>query len=69
MFYFVALDSKFIANSEREWKSHKWPNAQFYISLENESEELQHEKNSKKYKAFAKLDSELLTTSKKKEVI
>ena len=69
MFYYVALDSKFIANSEREWKSHKWPNAQFYISLENESEELQHEKNAKKYKAFAKLDSELLTSPKKKEII
>ena len=69
MFYYVALDHKFIANSEREWKERRWPHAKFYISLENETEELQFEKNSKKYKAFAKLASDVLNSQKKKEII
>ncbi len=69
MLYYVALDSKFIANSEREWKAHKWPHALFYVALENESEELQYEKNARKVKAFAKLDSEILTSIRKKEFV
>ncbi len=69
MLYYVALDSKFIANSEREWKAHKWPHALFYVALENESEELQYEKNARKFKAFAKLDSEILTSIRKKEFV
>jgi hypothetical protein len=69
MFYYVALDSKYFANSEREWKAHKWPHALYYIALENESEELIYEKNNKKVKAFAKLESDLLNGVKKKELV
>jgi hypothetical protein len=69
MFYYVALDSKYFANSEREWKAHKWPHALYYIALENETDELLYEKNNKKVKAYAKLESDLLNGIKKKEIV
>lgn len=55
MFYYVALDSKFIANSEAEWRAHKWPKATHYIALENEAEELKYKRTQIKSEAFAKL--------------
>lgn len=69
MFYYVALDSKFIANSEREWKAHKWPYATHYIAITNEGEEIIHERNSRKIKAFALLADPSLSSAKKKEII
>lgn len=68
MFYYVALDSKFIANSEREWREHKWPKATYYIALENEAEELKHQKNRIKSKAFASLHHSSMSGSVKREV-
>lgn len=69
MFYYVALDSKFIANSERELKAHKWPYATHYIAITNEGEEIIHERNSRKIKAFALLADPSLSSAKKKEII
>lgn len=50
--YYMMLDSKFVANSEREWRDHKWPDAKFYIALANEADELKASKA--KVKAAAK---------------
>lgn len=69
MFYYVALDSKFIANSERELKAHKWPYATHYIAITNEGEEIVHERNSRKIKAFGALSDPALSSTKKKELV
>lgn len=65
--YYVALDSEKIANSETEYRSHKWPHAEFYIALENESEEIKYSRNERKSKAFASLHSADLTDALKKK--
>lgn len=67
--YYVMLGSSKVANSEREWREHKWPKAEFYIALENESEELKHKKNSIKAKAFAALEQPDFTDSLKRKTI
>jgi hypothetical protein len=54
--YHMMLESKYFANSEKEWKGHKWPKAEFYISLTNESAELKYKRNRLKTQAFAKLE-------------
>lgn len=59
--YYVMLDSKYVANSEKEWREHKWPKAKFYISLENEMDELKYTKTSIKTKAFSRLEAEEMT--------
>ena len=69
MFYYVCLESKFVANSEKELKEKRWPYATHYISLENESEELQYLKNKRKMKAIARLEAKELSLPKKKEFI
>lgn len=61
MFYYVILESPLVANSEREWLEHKWPRAQFYISLENESAEIKHQRNKVKIKAMGALADKALT--------
>jgi hypothetical protein len=67
--YYVMLEHRKVANSEKEWKAHKWPKATHYISLENESESIKHKKNAVKVKAFASLsDSKLTSTMKDKFV-
>lgn len=69
MFYYVALDSKYIANSESEWRSHKWPKAQWYIALENEAEELKFQKNKVKSEAFAALHDKNMTPTAKMDFV
>lgn len=66
LFYYVALDSKYVANSEKEWREHKWPKALFYIAREQEDETLQYEKTSKKSKAYAALESSEMTPEHKR---
>lgn len=61
LFYYVCLDSKFVANSEKEWRTHKWPKAMYYIALENEEAELKYKKNAIRSKAFASLHSDDMT--------
>lgn len=68
-FYQVCLESKFIANSEKEWKSYKWPKATHYIALENESEEIKYKKAHKKSKAMAKLHDEEFTLPWKRKFV
>lgn len=68
-FYQVCLESKYIANSEKEWKSHKWPKATHYIALENESQEIKYKKNNAKSTAFAKLHHKSMTLPWKRKLI
>jgi len=68
--YYVALDSKYVANSEKEWREHKWPKALYYIALENEAEEIKYSKKLKlKSKAFANLHAESFTPSFKEKMV
>lgn len=69
MFYYVCLDSKFVANSETELKQGKWPYATHYIALENEAEELKFQKNKLKSQAFARLHHKDMIDSMKKKFI
>lgn len=67
--YYVILASHLVANSEREWKEHKAPKAQYYIALENESEQLKYTKNQLKKRAMSALaDVNLVETIKRKMV-
>lgn len=69
MGYYVCLASKLVANSEKEWRSHRWPHAQFYISIENESDEIKYKANEIKSLAFAALHSPDLTLDLKRKVL
>lgn len=68
MFYYVALDSKFVANSETELKARKWPYATHYIAVENEADDIKYIKFKRKADAFAALSSEELTYPRKKAI-
>lgn len=67
--YYMALASQMVANSEREYLSHKWPKAQWYIALENESDDIKYSRNELKSKTFAKLHSEELTNVYKRKFV
>lgn len=67
--YYVMLASSKVANSEREYKQHKWPKAQWYIAIENESEEIKYEKAEAKTKAYAALHSTELTDAYKRKLV
>lgn len=67
--YYVFLASSLVANSEAEWRAHKWPRAQYYIALENESEQIKHKKSTTKVKAFAALASSDLTEPIKRKFV
>ena len=67
--YYVMLASSRVANSEQEWKTHKWPKAMWYIALENESAELRFTKNQNKSKAYAALESPDFTDRYKRTIV
>jgi len=67
--YEVILESPFFANSEKEWRTYKWPKAQFYIALENESDEIKYQKSVAKSGAIAELHASDLTLPYKRQVI
>lgn len=67
--YYVALASSKVANSEREWREHKWPRAEFYIAHENESDGIRAEKNKIKSLAFASLHDTAFTPEYKRKVV
>lgn len=69
MGYHVMLESKYIANSEREWREHKWPYASHYIALENESEEIKYNRNQQKSKAMAALHDSKMTDQMKRKFV
>lgn len=54
--YYMFLDSKYVANSEKEWREHKWPNAQWYIALQNEADEIKFSKLKRKTTALGALN-------------
>lgn len=67
--YYVALASAKVANSEREWREHRWPRAEFFIALENESDEIKAEKNRTKSLAFACLHDAQFSADYKRKVV
>jgi hypothetical protein len=69
MGYYVLLASSRVANSEREWREYKWPKANWYIALENESEEIKYSRNAIKSKAFAALHDPNMTDVYKRKIV
>ena len=67
--YHMMLESKYFANSEKEWKGHKWPKAEYYISLTNESSEIKYKRNKQKSSAFSKLEENDFTLPWKRKFI
>lgn len=67
--YYVFLASSLVANSESEWKAHKWPKAKYYIALENESAELRYAKTKLKARCMAALDSLTFTETQKRIIL
>ncbi|MCA9776236.1 MAG: hypothetical protein KC800_05950 [Candidatus Eremiobacteraeota bacterium] len=61
MCYYMCLESKYVANSEKELKGHKFPYAEYFIAIENESDELKYAKTQQKVKAFASLFNKDMT--------
>jgi hypothetical protein len=53
--YYVLLASSKVANSEREWREHRWPKATHYIALENESDALKYQRAKAKANAVSAL--------------
>ena len=70
MGYYVFLASKFVANSEKEWREHKWPYATHFIALENESDGIKYQKSAIKARALGTLtmDSDFTDPYKRKMV-
>lgn len=67
--YYMCLASPYVANSEKEWREHKWPKALFYISFENESDTIKYQRNIIKVQAFAKLASDLMVPTIKRKFV
>lgn len=67
--YYMCLGSSMVANSEREYLSHKWPKAMWYIALENENDEIRYSKNEIKSKTFAALHGTDLTSVYKRKIV
>lgn len=64
--YHVILDHILVANSYNEWRQHKWPYAEFYIAIENESDELKYQRKEKKGKLLGYLHNEVMTGEMKR---
>lgn len=69
MFYYVCLASSKVANSETEYRQHKWPKAEYFIALENESDVIKYQKSQLKSKAYAALHSEVATEDVKRKML
>lgn len=68
MCYYVCLASKLVANSEKEWRAHKWPSAKYYIAIENEADEISYKVNQNKLEAYAMLSSPEMTPILKRKI-
>lgn len=69
MGYYVSLATYLVANSEKEWREHKWPRALYYIALENETEAIKYKKNEIRIRAIGKLADSEFTESYKRKVV
>lgn len=67
--YYVALASKYVANSKRDVLDHKYPFATHYIAHTEEDEELLLRERKRKAVAFARLESDDLTEENRKLVV
>lgn len=59
-YMFKSPEYKLVANSEKDYRSHKYPYAQYYISYENEGEEIQFASKKRLNRAVAILEGEQL---------
>ena len=69
MRYYLALESKYVANSEREYRDNKFPYATHYIAHINESDEIKYKKVRKKSEAFAALHNTAMTVPIKRKIV
>lgn len=67
--YYVMLDSKYVANSEKEHQARKWPHATHYIALKNESEELKYTRTKAIRSAIANMENKVMTDKRKKQFV
>lgn len=67
--YYVCLASKYIANSEKELRSHKWPYAEYYIAIEHEADEIKYKKSERKSLAFSVLHDANMTNAWKRKLV
>ena len=67
--YYMLLGSAFCTNSLKEYQAHLWPRAQYYIAIENESDEIVYSKNQAKSNTFAKLHSSDFTLAYKRKFV
>jgi hypothetical protein len=67
--YEFALEHPFIANSEKEYRQHKWPKAMYYIAVENESDEIKYQKTAAISTATSYLHDDILTLPYKRQMI
>lgn len=68
MFYYVAMDSKFVANSLKEYRERRWPKATHYIAIENQDAEMKYSKSKRKAEAFKILEDKDMTPSMRRKV-
>ena len=69
MGYYMLLASSKCANSEREWRQHMWPKAEYYIALENESDAIKAQKTQAKVKAFAAFADVKMTNTYRRKIL
>ena len=69
MRYHAILEHPKVANSEKEWKAHKWPNAEFFIAMESEHETLKYQRLAVKTKAISQLYHPALTLPVRRKAI
>lgn len=67
--YEYFLEHPFVANSEKEYRDHKWPKALFYISATNETEEIKYSRTAALTKAIAELHNSDFTLPLKRMVV
>jgi len=67
--YRVMIDSKYVANSEKEYQARKWPHATHYIALKNESEEIKYTRTKAIRSAIAALEDKKMTDKRKKQFV
>lgn len=69
MRYYLALGSKFVANSEKDYLQHKAPYATHFISITNESDEIRYKNTRRKSEAFAILHNDKMTLPMKRKFV
>ena len=66
--YYMVLASKYVANSEKDYKAHKYPFAKWYIAFEGQNDIAKYEKNQLKSRCFASLHDKVMTDTAKRKM-